>query len=280
MGMLDGGRGLAAAAFGSALVFAVAALAPDLSTTADQRLALQVIYGATITFTLLIAVGIWISLSNFENISASSSQWNFKKTLECLKDIRVWLLSLVVLGSYCGYKGIDNYSIYLVDVYGMDLESSSLFTSIIFWLRPLAALVTGFVADKLHRRHRSGRFLILFALLFLGGLSQLLLAYNGFAHFYYGFAVIVLSAGFAYALRAIYFSVFGDLEIPSYLIGTVTGIVSFVGFAPDIFFGLVTGRLIDSYPGLPGFQYAFVFTGLCLLAGAMASLMLWRKSVH
>jgi MFS family permease len=275
MGALDAGRGLSAAVFSSVLVLLVTWFVPDLLTAGHQREAMKIVYFATALFTLLIAAGVWISLKGFQVSDEPGERWDFRLAIGRFRDMRVWLLSVVVLGSYCGYKGIDNYATYLVDVHKVDLSSSSMFTSLIFWLRPVAALAAGVLADRVHRRREGGRFLVLAALLLLGGLSQFLLAYSG--PFSLAFAVVLISASFAYGLRAIYFSVFGDLHVPEHLVGTVTGIVSFVGFMPEIFFNYATGRMIDAYPGLLGFQMSFAFTGFWLILAAAASLMLYRS---
>jgi len=278
MGILDSGRGLTAAAFASLLVYAVSVLTPDIKAQAEQIQAVKIIYLLTIAFTLLVSVGIWISLKNFQRSEKNDNHWELQKTIQCLKDSKVWMLSLVILGSYCGYKGIDNYATYLVSVHNVELSRASLLTSILFWFRPVSTLATGFIADRFHRNNKSGRFGILLVLLLLSGASQVLLTFTGENHFYLSFTVVISSATFAYALRALYFSVFGDLKIPPYLVGTTTGIVSFVGFMPDIFFGWVTGRLIDANPGVLGFQYAFTFTAACLFVGAAASLNLYFQN--
>lgn len=278
MGLLDGGRGLAAAAFSSLLVAAIALTVPELKTPQQQTWALEIIYFSTVGFTLLVAACIWLTLKNFETATSGQKAWTLNRAVESLRNSKVWLLSVVVLGAYCGYKSIDNFPTYLVTVHDVDLARSSQFSSVIFWLRPVSAFVAGAWADQYQRKNPSGRFLALFLLLLLGALSQLFLMFNGLHSFYFSFAVLIFSASFAFALRAIYFSVFGDLNIPSSLVGTVTGIVSFVGFMPDIFFGLVTGKLIDQNPGELGFQYAFLFTAVCLFMGALASFALYRKS--
>ncbi len=278
MGILDGGRGLTAALFSSLLIFAITILTPDLSTKVQQLKAVQIIYLLTATFSLLVSIGIWITLRDFKNLETADDKWEFKKTFECLKDSKVWMLSLVVLGSYCGYKAIDNYGTYLVSVHKVELSQATFLTSILFWLRPITALATGFIADRFHRKNKSARFTILFLLLLLGGVSQVALAFSAWATFFYSFAVIISASAFAYALRAVYFSVFGDLKIPNSLLGTTTGIVSFVGFMPDIFFGWITGLLIDRNPGETGFRYAFLFAAAWLIVGAAASVALYFQN--
>jgi MFS family permease len=277
LGILDGGRGLLAAVMSSTLVYITSRFYPKLDLKAEQLNALTLIYVFTAGFTLLIALGVWISLKDFKVQDDDTTRWNFKDAVRSLKNTKIWLLSIIILSSYCGYKGIDNYSIYLVDVHHLDVASASRLISVVFWLRPLSAVLTGFLADKFRRKNEGARFTVLMLLLLLGGISQLLLAFTGFNNFTYAVIVILSSAAFAYALRAIYFSVFGDLNIPNYLVGTTVGIVSFVGFLPEIFYGFVTGRFIDSNPGILGFQYAFSFTAVSLFIGAAASYILSRR---
>lgn len=279
MGVLDSGRGLSAAIVSSLLVFIVSFLYPELESNSDQLKALTTIYFLTASFTILIGIFVWVSLDGFNQHSEQKTKWSVHKATDSLKNSQVWLLSIIVLSSYCGYKSIDNYSIYIVDVHDKNLSESSFFTSIIFWLRPISALITGLAADKWHQKNNSGRFLLLLVLLFASGFSQLLLVVIGQHSFYYAFTVVLSASAFAYALRAIYFSVFGDLNIPTHLIGTTVGIVSFIGFLPDVFFGLITGKLIDSYPGAIGFNYVFIFTAICLLLGAVASYLLYRNQL-
>lgn len=277
MGVLDGGRGLAAAVFSSLLVISVSMSFPNLENPLQRATALKTIYLSTGAFTLAVAIGVWLAFSGFKIENSTLDRWSLKLTIECFKNSKVWLLSVVILAAYCGYKGVDNYSTYLVDVQKLDFAQSSFFTSVIFWLRPPAALVGGLLADLLQRKSREGRLTALLVFLILEALSQLILTLADGSEFYFAFAVILGAASFAYALRAVYFSVFGDLDIPDHLVGTAVGIASFVGFLPDVFFSWVTGRWIDAHPGALGFKYSFVFTGVSLLIGAAACFMLQRQ---
>ena len=278
MGILDSGRGLVAAIMSSVLVFIVALVFSEEALQENKVSALNIIYISTIIFTFFVSVAIWLGLRGFSQSENAREVWSVQKSMVVLKDSKVWLLGIVVLSSYCGYKSIGNYSVYLVDVQKLSIAKSSMFTSVIFWLRPISALAAGVIADKIHMKFRSGRFITLFILLALGSLFQLLLAFKIFSHFSFIFGVILFSAIFTYALRSVYFSVFGDLKIKEYLVGTTVGIVSFVGFLPDMFFGIITGRLIDSNPGELGYIHTFFFTAAFLLIGSVAGFILYRKS--
>ena len=84
--------------------------------------------------------------------------------------------------------------------------------------------------------------------------------------------VAVTTAATMYGLRGIYFAVFDDLQIPTALVGTAAGIVSLIGFLPDVFFGALTGFLIDNYPGRLGHQFVFGLVCFVSLIGLTACL--------
>ncbi len=63
------------------------------------------------------------------------------------------------------------------------------------------------------------------------------------------------------------------------LTGTVTGVVSVIGYTPDIFMPLAGGALLDKYPGTPGYRYFFVFIAFLCLLGLVAALIIQRKFV-
>jgi len=277
MGVLDGGRGLTAALMSSLLVITISYIYGDIDSIKNKLQVVQSIYAITIFFTLLSALCIWFALKNFESQKANKRDWSIEKAKVIFKDKKIWMLGVVILSAYCGYKSIDNYSVYLVDVLGISLAKSSTLTSILFWLRPFSAFFAGLIVDKLHQKYDGARFLALSAMLLLASFLQLFLALKVFSLFSPIFFTILISAGLAYALRAIYFSVFGDLKIPQNLVGTTVGIVSLVGYLPDLFFGSLTGYLIDTYPNAQGYSYTFAFTCLTLFVGSAASFIIYKN---
>lgn len=272
MGGLDGGRGLSAAIMSAALVALLASLTKSSNS-------LFVVYLTVSLFNFFMGILVWFGLKDFIPSSIeSNTDWSWKKVAQLLKQNEIWLLSYIILCAYCGYKSVDNYSIYLVDVLDKSLSESSQLTSYLFWLRPVGAICAGLLVDDLASRFKLSRFSCLSVLLFGAGLTQIILGLNIIGDFDMIFLVIVHSALFVYALRAIYFAVFDELKIPPYLIGSAVGIVSIVGFLPDLFFGTLTGWLIDKYPGVLGFNYVYFFTGFMLLTGSIASFRLKKYS--
>ena len=79
------------------------------------------------------------------------------------------------------------------------------------------------------------------------------------------YANIFVSMTAVFALRGVYYALLEENRTPVFLTGAVTGMVSFVGYTPEIFFAPVTGRILDATPGVGGHQHYFLF--LAAVAG-------------
>ena len=75
-----------------------------------------------------------------------------------------------------------------------------------------------------------------------------------------------------YAIRGIYFALMQDATIPVQATGTAVGIMSVIGFLPDVFMGPLMGWLLDGNPGATGHQYVFLVMALFAVLGFLASL--------
>jgi MFS family permease len=83
-----------------------------------------------------------------------------------------------------------------------------------------------------------------------------------------------------FALRGIYFALLEEGGTPLALTGTVTGIVSVIGYTPDIFMPMVGGVFLDRYPGGSGYRYFFLFIAFLCLLGLLAAFFILKKFVR
>ena len=83
---------------------------------------------------------------------------------------------------------------------------------------------------------------------------------------------LVITAVGTYAIRALYFAVFNEGRIPLDLTGTAVGIISIIGYTPDIFATPIIGYLLDTYPGIVGHQYVFMMLIIFSILGLFASI--------
>ena len=91
-------------------------------------------------------------------------------------------------------------------------------------------------------------------------------------------SVIILSTG-VYALRGVYFALLHESKIPIAVSGTAIGIISVVGYTPDIFMGPLMGYLIDSNPGATGHQYLFWVLAVFSTIGLISTFQ-FKKAVE
>jgi len=181
----------------------------------------------------------------------------------------VWAQAAIIVCAYCCYKGLDNYSLYAVQVMGMDEVEGARLATWGVWTRPAAAVLAGLIADRFNATRAIG---VTFAALCVSYGTWSLLEPTGL-----GVEIIYLNffATFvgAFALRGIYFALLEENRTPKFLTGAAVGLMSLVGYTPEIFFGPISGRILDADPGLLGHQNNFIF--LAIIAGVGVVAVLW-----
>jgi len=76
------------------------------------------------------------------------------------------------------------------------------------------------------------------------------------------------------AVKALYFAPIDELCISKSLAGTASGIISVVGYAPEIFLYTVAGNILDNNAGIAGYRILFVTTGVISLLGLVLVIVL------
>ncbi len=90
------------------------------------------------------------------------------------------------------------------------------------------------------------------------------------------YADVIITCAGVFGMRGLYFALFQEAAIPPRLTGTATGVVSVVGYTPDIFVSPVAGYLLDRSPGVLGHQHFFAFMAVFAAAGIVASVVFSR----
>ncbi len=275
-GMLDGGRGLVAAASGSVAVVIFAAFMPDDVDTATLALRTAAFQRVILVFTVLTAAAgllIWIALSKEPSPNdGPRSEMAWGGIGAVLTMPVVWLQALIILCAYVAYKGLDDLSLYAREVLEYDEVESAYVSTMSMWVRPIAAVSAGWIAD---RYRMSAMTSISFVLLAIGCsvlASGTLQPGMTFAFF----TTITATSAAVFALRGLYFAIMQEGHVPIHFTGTAAGIVSAVGYTPDIFMGPLMGKLLDDYPGVLGHQRVFTLVAIFAIAGFIASVTFAR----
>ena len=265
-GIVDSGRGVVGALLASLAVLLFQFYLPiDVESASLEQVSKGII--AVILFfsgfTILAAIMVLFLLPKQGKQTTSKTITESYSNLKTLiKKRSIWLNGIIVLCAYVGYKCTDDFSLYASVVLGYnDLEAAKLGT-LTFWMRPIAALTAGYLGDRFVH---SKVILIAFALLLLG---SLLLGF-GIPYLHLSFLLLftfVISSYAIYGLRGLYFSILKDHKIEALKIGSAIGVISFIGYTPDVFMGPLMGYLLDNNPGVLGHQLLFVvLAGFCLI---------------
>lgn len=272
-GWLEGGRGLTAALLGT-LAFFIFSRLTKVSTTerlpSGQTQNFQIIILVSSAIVFISGILIWKFVPNITvRDNKAKSVFSLQKIAELAGLPSVWLLSVIVICAYSGYKITDDFSLFAKDVFGYSEVRAAGIGTAALWIRGIVAIAIGYAADY---SSRLKTIIVCFALSFSGGLFIWL----GILNESTGLVLLnmLMIMGGVYAVRALYFAVFQEAGIPLKYTGTAVGIISLAGFTPDIFMGPWMGHFLDKYTGAQGHQYVFMLLALFSLAGLIASVLL------
>jgi sugar phosphate permease len=282
-GLLDGGRGLLAAVLATIGAGLFGLMFPEGYAAAnfeDKQEALRLIILGYTTVTAAAGVFVWFVLSDGhpsgqpgleEWRPATESTWTH--IMRVMRIPAVWLTSIIVVCAYVGFKGFDNYSLYAVEGFGMSEVEAARIAAIGAWMRPVAALGAGFLGDRFLVSRMT---VVCFAVLLA---SQLFFAFHtplpGTA--WVLLFNILIGSSAIFGLRALYFALFEEAKVPTAVTGTAVGLVSVLGYTPDIFVSYAGGVLLDRSPGLAGHQHYFYFLAAFAAIGLLVSFILMRR---
>ncbi len=276
-GFLDGGRGLVGALFGAlgVLIFSLF-ITGEVSevSMSDSRAAFRQVILVCSGIVVIVGLLVW----NFMKLDTTVEETIVLKKIELsqvsavLRLPSVWLLMVIILCAYVGYKITDVFSLYAQDVMLYDQVQSAQVGTFLLFVRPVIGVIIGVLADRTQTTYW---LLISFVVAFFGAIlfaSGLVTASVSGLFF---LSILIVAAG-VYAARSLYFAVMQRGRIPLVLTGTAVGMISLIGYTPDIFAGPAMGYLLDNSPGLEGHRDVFLMMALFYLIGGIAAWYYFR----
>ncbi len=280
-GFLDGGRGLTAAIFGSVgvLIFSLF-LVKDIEITSlnERREAFKYVIIYASVAICIIAVFVFFYLKNLntshDDSLSKSNLLTFSNFKNVMKFRSVWLLMIIILCAYFGYKMTDVFSLYANQVMSYNEINSAKIGTYLLYMRPVIGVVIGLLAD----RTRASLWIIIgFLLMFVTSLIFASGIINESSTLLFVLTIITMALG-VYAARVLYFATLEESKIPLAFTGTAVGFISIVGYTPDIFAGPLIGYFLDANPGELGLQHVFaIMTGFSFV-GLIAAYFLYKTS--
>ena len=284
-GILDGGRGLVEAILAS---IAVAWFAYSLdSSGGDTPAALVRVIYMYVAFALVLSPMVLFLIKEVpaeddsgmqQPAQAETSQatephnyWQDIRTMLTTEEL--WLAGACILCAYQLFWATYSFSGYLQTQFGMTAVAVGTITVAKLWMRPIGAIGAGFIGDRFNVEKTLG-WLMLGATLSLacmivvpaGAGSVLMLG------------IVLLVGLLTYAVRGIYWATLDSCGIPTRIKGLAIGVISLVGYSPDIYLPLINGPILEAWPGRMG--YAIYFGGIVVMGfiGCAAAMRLYRLS--
>lgn len=278
-GLLDGGRGFFAASIALSGAGILTFFFPEkgIEITFENKVTtLPYIIGAITLLVFLVAFLVWKILPNEKQKTQQIKefQFNFKEAFLLMKNPKVLYHSIIIFCAYCAYKLTGVYGTYAKDVWGFSLEKATYFAVFIQYLRPVAAISIGWLADK----YIPSKIIIpSFCILIL---ASSVLGYGFFNEnsLYFSLPIFVFMALSTYSLRGLYFAIIEETKTPIQLTGTLVGIISVVGFTPDIFMSLYNGYMLGENPTIIEYQNLFSTFTIIPIIGLFATIG-FRKNI-
>ncbi len=273
-GFLDGGRGLVGALFGflGVVVFSLL-ITPNAMVVETQAAFRQVVLASSAAMVVIgILVWFFMKLDHKTESKIVLEKITFSQIREVLCLPSVWLLMIIILCAYVGYKITDVFSLFAQDVMHYDQVQSAQVGTFLLFVRPVVGVIIGILAD----RTKSTLWLVIsFVISFFGALLFALgiISTSDTALFF--ISILIVATG-VYTARSLYFAVMQRGQIPIALTGTAVGLISLIGYTPDIFAGPAMGYLLDHTPGAMGHQHVFWMLALFSSIGGIAAFIYFR----
>jgi MFS family permease len=277
-GLLDGGRGLTGALFGllGVVIFSLF-ISNDIDSASlvERQEAFKYVIYFSAVIIIIIGVLTWFFMkSGIDEMEILLERITVSQIITVLKLPSVILLMIIILCAYVGYKITDILSQYAEEVMLYNEVKAAKVGVFLQFMRPTTGILLGLLVD----RFRISLVLILsFVACIIGGVLFASGMLDPSATSLFFLSVVIIAVGI-YAARALYFAVMQEGKIPLVLTGTAVGLISLIGYTPDIFASPAFGYLLDAHKGQEqGFQNVFWMLTAFSVVGCIASVIYYFK---
>lgn len=270
-GILDGGRGVVEALMGTVGLAVFAAILGSSTAIADKTSALTTEIYLYSVIVLAAAVLIMIFVERDEKLKSytarsgersESEKFHLKDVGKLLRNKYVYLMAGVIFMGYAVFWTVYYLGGFLQSNVGIDAVTVGTIMVVVLWMRPVGGFIGGFMADRFGRARTISGALIGAAVLL--ALVSVIPATSSPAMFT---VLIVVLGAFLYAIRGTYWSLLGQSRIEAAMMGTAIGVISFIGYLPDIILPQMNSFLWNTFGPNGGYNAYFIVSGILGLIG-------------
>ncbi|MBU3182151.1 MFS transporter [Clostridium psychrophilum] len=268
-GILDGGRGVVEALLASLALYIFTKVMGGSTNLANNRSAIvSIIYMYSI---VVFVVGILVTIfvendkkAGYQKVAGVAPKQKVKLSdfEGVFKNKYVYIMGGIIFMSYTVYWTVYYLGGFLQGNVGVDAVSVATIMLIVLWMRPVGGVIGGFLADKFGKeRTLSGALLGAVVCLLLISILPTSLSKNIF------YALIILGGIFLYSIRGVYWSLLGDAKIDDKILGAAIGLISLVGYLPDIILPIFNSALFKTFGDKGGYNAYFIASAVMGVIG-------------
>lgn len=265
LGSLEGGRAITNMLVST---FCVWLFAQAASSMAGLRSTLIVYCVALV----ICGLGAWFVFDDDAQSEEAVSKDSLPKLiLECMKNKYVWVCCFVVMGAYAMTATLNGYVSSIANAcFSLSAVTAAAVTVIGMYVQPFGSFGGGWLGDK------------------IGASKTIILSVAGLIIASFIITVLPASAAMAvpFVIVYLFFTIFmscvrgqfyaplREIGVPMYLSGTATGLIATIGYSPDLFLPLITGRLLDTMDAVTAYKIViYILIGFGIFSIVMASLI-------
>ncbi len=188
-----------------------------------------------------------------------------------LKHREIWLCAICIVCGYQLFYATYSFAAYLQQNFGLTAVAVGTITVAKLWMRPIGGIAAGFIGDW------SSPEKVLSILLVLASISLSMMAFLPTTSASIVMLVVVLLIGLlTYGVRGLYWATLGGCNVPNKIKGLAIGMISMIGYFPEMYLPLISAPLLEQYPGGLGYRIYYLIISACGLLGAYAAYLLGR----
>ena len=269
-GFFEGGRGVASAlmAMGAVLAFRIGAGAID-----DVVFGMKVVIVFYSVLTILAGILVLLTMKEdkIDTKTEKTEKINFAGVMKVAKMPAIWIIGFATFCTYVFTLSLYYFTPYSTEILGASITFGATLAAMKRWFSLFGSVGGGYLTDKIGT---GNMLLISFLVMAFGTGAILLLPTNAssITMFAVLFIVIYIFYNVNYAMT---WAMMEEANIPKEYSATAAGIISTIGYLPEIFCSALAGILIDQNPGVTGYRMFFGFLIAMLLLGAVV-VVVWK----
>jgi len=215
----------------------------------------------------------WIVFSDKQQEEQAVSKGSIIRLIgQCLKNPAVWVISLMVFGSYAMSANLSGYITHIATSnFSLTAQTAAVTVLISTYAQPVGSFAGGWIGDRIG----ATKAMIVSCLGLIAPAAVILLLPKSpdmMIPFAITFLVFTMFRG---AARGQYYGPLREAGVPMHLSGTAVGLIATIGYSGDTFLPIVSGKLLDSMDAVSAYKnFILILIGFGCFSICMSLVML------